>query len=68
VPPGTAGRVGIGVSFAMLRLRTGYLSDVAYLDPIGTALLVEDPDDLHRFQGRADRAAVRRAGAPMTWW
>jgi hypothetical protein len=52
----------------MLRLRMRHLSDVAYLDHIGTALLIGYPDDLHRFNGRADRAAVRRAGAPTTWW
>ena len=50
LPSWAAGQAGIGDSFSMLRLRMKGLSDVVYLEHIGSALFLEHPDDLDPYK------------------
>lgn len=58
LPSGAAGRVGIGDSFSMLRLRMSCLSDVVYLEHIGSAYFLENPDDLDPYKIAMNRLSI----------
>ena len=66
LPSGAAGRVGIGNSFSMLRLRLKNLSDVVYLEHIGSALFLENPDDLDPYKIAMTRLSLAAGKAEET--
>ena len=66
LPSGAAGRVGIGNSFSMLRLRLKSLSDIVYLEHIGSALFLENPDDLDPYKLAMSRLIVAARKADTT--
>lgn len=63
LPTGAAGRVGIGNSFSMLRLRMSSLPDVVYLEHIGSALFLQKVNELDPYKIAMNRIGVA-AGAP----
>jgi hypothetical protein len=66
LPSGAAGQVGIGNSFSMLRLRMTGLSDVVYLEHIGSALFLEHPDDLDPYKIAMTRLSIAAGKAHET--
>jgi transcriptional regulator with XRE-family HTH domain len=66
LPTGHAGRVGIGNSFSMLRLRMHNLSDVVYLEHIGSALFLKDRNELDPYTIAMNRLAVASANPNVT--
>jgi hypothetical protein len=60
-----SGRVGIGNAFSLLRLGQRSLADVVYLEHIGSALFLEDPNDLDPYKITMNRLSVA-AGEPRS--
>ena len=66
LPAGAAGRVGVGNSFSLLRLRLSSLADVIYLEHIGSALFLHTFDELDPYKIAMSRLAVAARQAPET--
>lgn len=63
LPWGMGARLGIDNSFSLLRLRLRELSDVAYLEHIGDAYFLDDPNRADRYEIAMNRLTLA-AGTP----